>query len=82
VYKVGHDISWPLLDREWRVEVKARASGCRTLYRWLDGRDAAVIKADRERWLLVVEFINKVIIFGRVPLLDAIPVMKRAEGNK
>jgi hypothetical protein len=70
MYKVGHDINWPLLDREWRVEVKSRAKGCATLYRWLEDRDAVVVKADRERWLLVV------------PLLDAIPIMKKAEGKK
>jgi hypothetical protein len=66
-YKAGHDLTWPLLDREWRVEVKARANGFREFYRWRQDRHAVVIKADRERWLLVV------------PLLDAISAMKATE---
>jgi Holliday junction resolvase len=70
VYKSGHDVSWPLGGREWRIEVKARASGCRMLYRWLENRDAVLIKGDYERWLLVV------------PLLDAIPAIKAAEQAK
>ena len=63
MYRSGHDLSWPLLNREWRVEIKARKD-VRELYRWLRDRDALIVRADRERWLLVV------------PLLDAIPVMK------
>jgi hypothetical protein len=70
MYRPGADISVPVLGRDWRIEVKARAAGFSTLYRYLQNRDALVIKADHERWLLVV------------PLLDAIPIMKRAENKK
>jgi hypothetical protein len=70
MYVSGHDLDWPLCGKDWRVEVKSRASGCRTLYRWLEDRDAVLVKADRERWLLVV------------PLVDALPVMKIAEARK
>jgi hypothetical protein len=41
------DIVLPLMGRDLRVEVKARADGFRELYRWLDGRDVLVVKADR-----------------------------------
>jgi hypothetical protein len=58
MYKAGHDLSWPLLDREWRVEVKARAKGFREIYRWLQDRDALLVRADRERWLLVVPLLS------------------------
>jgi hypothetical protein len=48
------DIVLPLLGRDLCVEVKARADGFRKLYAWLDGRDALVLKADRQEPLVVV----------------------------
>jgi Holliday junction resolvase len=48
------DIILPLLGRELCVEVKARADGFRELYRWLDGCDALIVKADRREPLVVV----------------------------
>ena len=70
MYKSTHDISWPLLGKEWKVEAKARNSGFKQIYAWLRDRDALLVRADRERWLLVV------------PLVDALPVMKIAEARK
>jgi hypothetical protein len=48
------DIVLPLMGRDLRVEVKARADGFRELYSWLDGRDALIVKADRQEPLVVV----------------------------
>ncbi len=48
------DIILPLMGRDLRIEVKARAAGFRELYSWLDGRDVLVVKADRCEPLVVV----------------------------
>jgi Holliday junction resolvase len=48
------DVSLPLLGVDRRVEVKARANGFRELYRWLDGADLLVIRADRCKPLVVL----------------------------
>jgi Holliday junction resolvase len=41
------DISVPCLGRDLVIEAKSRGSGFRQLYKWLDGRDALVLRADR-----------------------------------
>jgi hypothetical protein len=48
------DISIPLLGHDLTVECKARASGFASLYDWLEGRDALVIKANRKDALVVL----------------------------
>jgi Holliday junction resolvase len=48
------DVSVPLLGVDRRVEVKARANGFRELYKWLDGADFLIVKADRLEPLVVV----------------------------
>jgi hypothetical protein len=40
--------------RDLCVEVKARAHGFRELYCWLSGRDVLILKADRQKPLVVV----------------------------
>jgi hypothetical protein len=54
-YQAGHDLE-PAIgeDRILRIECKARADGFGTLYRWLQGRDALILKADRQERLVVV----------------------------
>lgn len=47
------DLTVNLADRELCVEVKARAD-FKTLYGWLEGRDALILKADRKKPLLVL----------------------------
>jgi Holliday junction resolvase len=37
-----------------QLEVKCRANGFRTLYQWLEGVDALILKADHKPRLLVV----------------------------
>ena len=48
------DVSVPLLGVDRVVEVKVRADGFRELYRWLEGRDLLVIRADRLEPLVVL----------------------------
>lgn len=52
--RFGGDVSVPLLGRDMRVEVKARGNGFRELYKWLDGADLLVIRADRAEPLAIV----------------------------
>jgi Holliday junction resolvase len=68
--RFGGDVSVPLLGRNLRCEVKCRANGFRELYKWLDGADALILRADR-RGLLVV-----------VPIEFAAEVMTAAERAK
>jgi hypothetical protein len=67
-WKPGPDLSVPLLGRDLDVEVKIRGDAFKTLYGWLVDRDALILRANRERPLVVV----------RLDL--AIEVMKKAEG--
>jgi hypothetical protein len=48
------DLTVPLLGADRVVEVKCRADGWRELYRWLEGRDLLVVKADRREPLVVL----------------------------
>jgi N6-adenosine-specific RNA methylase IME4 len=70
MYKPGADISVPLLGVDRAVEVKSRSTGFAQLYRWLQDRDALVIRADRKEPLVVV------------PLKLAIEIAKAAERGK
>jgi hypothetical protein len=54
MYKRGADLSVPLLGLDREVEVKCRANGFRELYRWLDGRDLLIVRADRQEPLCVL----------------------------
>ncbi len=64
------DLTVPLLGVDRVVEVKARADGFRELYRWLDGRDLLIVRADRREPLVIV------------PLTLAAKIARTAEGNK
>ena len=48
------DVVMPLLGRDLCLEVKARATGFRKLYSWLNERDVLILKADRREPLVVV----------------------------
>jgi hypothetical protein len=37
-------------------ECKARKDGFKQFYKWIDGKDALVIKADGKKWLVVMEY--------------------------
>jgi len=70
--RFGGDVSIPLLGRDLRCEVKCRGNAFRELYKWLDGADALIVRADR-RGLLVI-----------VPIglaAEVMAVAERAEGG-
>jgi Holliday junction resolvase len=48
------DIVVPVLGVDRVVEVKVRSAGFQTFYKWLEGRDLLIIKADRSPPLVVV----------------------------
>jgi hypothetical protein len=48
------DVTVPLLGADRCVEVKCRANGFIELYRWIDGRDLLVVRADRLQPLVVL----------------------------
>ena len=52
--RFGGDVSVPLLGVDRRVEVKCRGDGFRELYKWLDGADMLIVRADRRELLLVI----------------------------
>jgi Holliday junction resolvase len=52
--RFGGDVSVPLLGRDLRLEVKCRGDGFRELYKWIDGADVLIVKADRLEPLVIV----------------------------
>ena len=52
--RFGGDVSVPLLGADRRVEVKCRGNGFRELYRWLEGHDFLIVRADRREPLVVI----------------------------
>ena len=49
------DIEIRAPNRTWRLESKARGTGFGSIYRWLTGADILVLRADRQRPLVVVD---------------------------
>jgi hypothetical protein len=68
--KFRGDISIPLLGVDRCCEVKARGGGFGLLYRWLDGRDLLIVRADRREPLVIL------------PLRFAIEIAQAAERGK
>ena len=52
--RFGGDVSVPLLGVDRRVEVKCRGNGIRELYRWVEGADFLVVRADRREPLVAL----------------------------
>lgn len=48
-------VSRPGSKESWTLEVKCRASGFKQIYDWMGDNDALVIKADRQRELVVMD---------------------------
>lgn len=48
------DITVPILGRDAVVEVKVRAGGFATFYKWLRDRDLLIVRADRSEPLVVL----------------------------
>lgn len=53
---VGMGLKW---------EVKRRADGFRELYKWLNGKDALAVRADRREWLVVMPLERFLELIGR-----------------
>jgi hypothetical protein len=70
MYKLGADISLPLLGRDRNVEVKSRAAGFKQIRDWLTDRYALVVIVDHEEPFVVLR------------LRDAIEIARVAEGRK
>ncbi|MCX7796181.1 MAG: hypothetical protein N2380_06650 [bacterium] len=49
----GGSFSGDLIVNGKRAEVKGRAEGFKSIYRWLEGRDILFIRADRREWLII-----------------------------
>jgi hypothetical protein len=54
MYQPGHDITARVAGRDLQLEVKSRAQGFGTLYKFLEQRDVLVVKADRQEPLVIV----------------------------
>jgi Holliday junction resolvase len=52
--RFGGDVSIPVLGVDRRAEVKCRGNGFRELYKWLDGADLLIVRADRRELLVVI----------------------------
>jgi hypothetical protein len=52
--KFSGDLSIPICGRDLTVEAKSRGSGFKQIYSWLKGRDALIVRADRQNPLLIV----------------------------
>jgi Holliday junction resolvase len=52
--RFGGDISVPLLNVDRKIEVKCRGNGFRELYRWIDGVDFLIVRADRREPLVIL----------------------------
>lgn len=49
-YQPGEDLDW----RGRAVEVKRRADGFKSLYKWLDDAGLVMMRADRKDWLVAM----------------------------
>lgn len=48
------DIEAEIAGQKWRLESKVRAKGFKSLYSWLQGNNALVVRADRQEALIVL----------------------------
>lgn len=48
------DVELVLHGKTYRAECKARGTGFKQIYSWLDGNDVLIIKADRQPALVVI----------------------------
>jgi Holliday junction resolvase len=80
--RYGGDVSVPVLGDDWRIEAKCRADGFKEIYRWLEGNDALVIKADRKAPLIVLDLAKAADVLAKVEAVqlspDRISIKRRA----
>jgi hypothetical protein len=67
MYRAGHDLDWPLLGVDRRIEIKRHANGQGRLYAWLAPVFAVIHRGDRREWLITLR------------LTDALEISKAAE---
>jgi hypothetical protein len=53
-YKKTHDINVVMFDRKKKMEIKCRANGFTTIYKWLEPVDLLVLRRDRSEPLVVM----------------------------
>jgi hypothetical protein len=51
--QAGGSFSGDLIVEGLKAEVKGRADGFKSIYKWLEGVDILFIKADRKEWLVI-----------------------------
>ena len=54
IYKKTHDMRLKMLGKDRRMEIKCRANGFATIYKWLEPVDVLVLRADRKQALAVI----------------------------
>lgn len=42
-----------IIEDRLRFEAKVRAEGFKELYKWIEGNDGLIVRADRKEWLVV-----------------------------
>jgi hypothetical protein len=70
LYVAGHDLDWPLLGIDRRVEIKRHAAGQSRLYAWLAPVYCVIHRGDRREWLVTLR------------LSDALEIAKAAERRR
>jgi hypothetical protein len=53
-WKKTHDLRLTMLNRDCKMEIKCRANGFATIYKWLAPVDLLVLRADRKEALAVI----------------------------
>jgi hypothetical protein len=53
-YKKTHDLKVVMFDRHQKMEIKCRANGFATIYKWLEPVDLLVLRRDRSEPLVVM----------------------------
>lgn len=61
------DIEIRLGNQVLKLESKVRAKGFKNIYRWLSGSDGLVIKADREKTLIVLDLDLLANVLAKIP---------------
>ncbi len=54
MYKATHDVRLSMLGRDNKMEIKCRANGFATIYKWLEPVDLLILRRDRSEALAVM----------------------------
>lgn len=64
IYKKTHDIRLKMLGKDRKMEIKCRANGFATIYKWLGPVDVLVLRADRQEALAVMPIATLIELLG------------------